>query len=373
MAIEPFTLERFTPRKPWLVIGSDPSFAAYDASLSHSHYVFALDLAMRGLRASVGHALDLAVLEQLPPRELSGVEYLCVPWTTRTQLSPLVKSFAERGKLLAYNLGKPDTPALPLVEASSGVGLAVRLLAQSGARAIRTLGVDAEVEGFEFREIATTLSLHDVLCGPLDWELPARVLVSCERRHELAYRVLEYALRRHASISVQLERLHEALERRGIAAPEALERLAIPELRGNRGRAIWLHAATLVTRDIRELWGMEIAGDERPGAAIALVDCETGKYVTPPWSLARYTGGAPWTDARHPDAALWSRYLLDAVASEHIDEDFLREEVRMGHARPSLLTQLERGEPDPRRLPFSVLRREVGTWRALVIRGQGRN
>jgi hypothetical protein len=372
VAIEPFALERFAPRKPWLVIGSDPSFAAYDASLSQSHDVFALDMAMRGLRASVGHALDLAALEQVPPRELSGIEYLCVPWTLRALASPLAKSYAERGRLLAYNLGKADNPALPLVEASSGPGIAVRLLAQSGARVIRTLGIDSDVEGFELRELATTLNLYDVLCGPLDWELPARVLVSCEPRHQLACRVLEFALRRHASISVQVERLHEALERRGIAAPESLERLAIPELRGNRGRAIWLHAATLVTRDIRELWGMEIAGEERPGAAIALIDCESGKYVTPPWSLARYADGAPWSDPLHPDAALWSRYLLDAVASEHIDEDFLKEEVRMGHARPSLLTQLERGEPDPRRLPFGVLRREVGTWKAL-IRGQGRN
>ena len=377
MAIEPFALERFTPRKPWLVVGGDPSFAAYDASLSSSHDVFALDMAMRGLRASVGHALDLPALEQVPARELSGVEYLSVPWTGRALLSPLVNSYAQRGRLLAYNLGKTDNPALPTVEATSGPGIAVRLLAQSGARVIRTLGLDSDVEGFEFRELATTLNLYDVLCGPLDWELPARVLVSGEPRHELACRVLEYALRRHASISVQVERLHDALERRGIAAPdpplsEGLERLAIPELRGNRGRAIWLHGATLLTRDIRELWGMEIAGEERPGAGIALIDCENGRFTTPPWTLPRYTDKAPWNDALHPDAALWSRYLLDAVAGEHIDEDLVREEIAKGHARASLLAQLERGQPDPRRLPFGVLRREVGPWKAL-IRGQGRN
>ena len=368
MAIEPFTLERFTPRKPWLVVGSDPSFAAYDASLSQSHDVFALDLAMRGLRARVGHALDLAAVERVAPRELSGVEYLCVPWSAQARSSPLVKSFAERGKLLAYNLGKAESPALPRVDGvHSPAGLAVRLLAQSGARSIRTVGVDSG------SEIPETLNLYDVLCGPLDWELPARVLVSCEPRHELAYRVLEYALRRHASISVQVERLHEALERRGIAAPEPLERLAIPELRGNRGRAIWLHAAALVTRDVRELWGMDIAGEERPGSAIAVVDCETGKFVTPPWNLARYADRTPWTDPLHPDAALWSRYLLDAVNGSFISEDLVRDEAQAGHVRKSVLAQLERGEPDPRRLPFAVLRRELGTLKTLLIRGQGRN
>jgi hypothetical protein len=360
VAIEPFTLERFTPRKPWLVLGTDPSLAAYDPSLSRSHDVFALDEAMRGMRASVGHAESAAVLEGFSARELAGIEHLCMPAGTDVESSPIAKSFADRGRLLSYD-----------PEWGSGAAAAVRLLAQSGARSIRTLGIDKG----PFGEIATTLNHYDVLCGPLDWELPARVLVDTKAWQALPYRVLAYAIRRHASISVQVERLDEALERRGIAAPEPLQRLAIPELRGHRGRAIYLDAALLLRRDIRELWGMELAGHEIAGSSVALIDCESGKTVTPPSAPARYVDTTPWTDPLHPDAAVWSRYLLDAVTKEEIEEELVREEISKGNARASLLAQLEKDEADPRRLPFGVLRREVGLFKAFktLIRGQGRN
>lgn len=353
MAIEPFTLERFTPRKPWLVLGADPSLAAYDPTLSRSHDVFALDEAMRGMRASVGHATSAALLERIPPRELAGIEYLCMPSGAEVESSAIAKSFAARGRLLSYD-----------PEGASGAAAAVRLLAQSGARAIRTLGVDTNES--QFRDIAATLNLYDVLCGPLDWELPARVLVETRAWQALPYRVLACAIRRHASISVQVERLDEALDRRGIAVPEPQQRLAIPELRGNRGRAIYVDAAVLLERDIRELWGMELTGSAIAGSSVAVIDCETGRYVTPPSSPPRYASSTPWTDPLHPDAAAWSRYLLDAVTREQIEEELIREEIRQGHARASLLAQLETNEADPRRLPFGVLRREVGTFKLLL-------
>jgi hypothetical protein len=387
VAIEPFALERFTPRKPWLVLDKGPSFAVYDAELSRSHDVFALDHAMRGLRARVGHARDAGVLGELAPRELFGIEYLCMPWDPQLLSSPLAKTFAERGRLLSYNLSRPHDPTLPLVEGvSSGAAAATRLLAQSGAHAIRTLGVDLEADDARSAEIAATLNLYDVLCGPLDWELPAQVFVSATPGQELAYRVLEYSIWRHASISVQVERLDEALERRGIAVPAAAQRLAIPALRGNRGRAIYLESAMLVLRDIRALWSFDLDGRSVAMAGnqtgVMVFDCEAPQPDTPEtrnpalpqaWnSLERYDrqatcllqfapSGPPWLDPLHPHAALWSRYLLEAVHSEHIEEDAVMEEVRKGHARASLLAQLERGEPDPRRLPFSVLRRDRGT------------
>jgi hypothetical protein len=131
----------------------------------------------------------------------------------------------------------------------------------------------------------------------------------------------------------------------------------------------------LVQRDIRELWGLDLTGAEVAGASVALIDCEAGTYVTPPGHFERYVDSTPWTDPLHRDAAVWSRYLLDAVTQEQIDEDVVREEIRKGNARASLLAQLETNEADPRRLPFSVLRREVGIFRSLktLIRGQGRN
>lgn len=479
--VQPFNLRITggpTAQKPWLVLGKGPSFAKYHSGLADMHNVFALNHAMRGTRALVGHAADIEVFDHLKIGDLSGIEYLCVPWIPHVrqkrpfypgksffgpgprtlieycQANQVLQEFLQRARLLSYNLSSaPKTrrdASLPTVDAYTfSAAIAVRLLAQSGATEVRTLGIDGgnayssafrDVEPMtklqtiqanfdsQFLEISKTMNQFSFVSGPLDWKVPARVFVGCMPEQELAYRVLEYSIKSHASISVTVERLHEAIERRGIhvplprapkdrgRTPFSFQRFAIPALRDYCGRAIYLDSDMLVLRDIRSLWAFDMGEHQMVSAAqptdsgrppqfsVMLIDCgrlpwsvdeivrglDAGRYTyeqlmhematVSSWSaalpeawnslekfdadttcLVHFTDmdGQPWLNPLHRFGSLWSRYLLSALKTGAIAESFVAEEVAKGNVRPSLLVQVSTGQSDPRRLPFSVLRRDL--------------
>jgi len=461
--------------EPWLVLGKGPTASSYSASLAHTHQVFALNHAMRGCRAKVGHAVDIEVFDDFTDDDLAGVEYLCLPWIPHARLfrplypgkvffgpgaltlpqhcaqRPLLARYQAAGRLLSYNLcsapAARHNPALLNIEGRSfSAAIAVRLLAEAGARTIHTLGVDggsAYAASFadiaaqrrlqtaqtsfdsQFQEIADSIRRFGLHCGPLDQQIPAQVFVGCMPEQDLAYRVLEYSIHRHASISVQVQRLHTAIAMQCLAVPQprdlanrgrtpfSFQRFAIPALCGHQGRAIYLDSDMLVLRDLRPVWGFPLGqrqlasvasppGSSRaPQFSVMLLDCArlpwrieslvaqldagTLSYqalmhdmatvphweaaLPPHWnsleeydpaetSLVHFTdmNGQPWLNPLHPHAALWCRYLLDAVAERAIPETLIAEEVQRGHIRPSLLVQLARGEPNPLRLPYRVLR-----------------
>jgi hypothetical protein len=92
----------------------------------------------------------------------------------------------------------------------------------------------------------------------------------------LPVKVLEYSIRKHASMSVEAIPLH----RSGIEipiprdtkqqprTPFTFQRFLIPALTGNRGRAIYLDSDMQVFKDIRALWTLPFMG------ADLLVVCE---------------------------------------------------------------------------------------------------
>lgn len=489
--IRPFgEAPRLTSDTPWLLLGKGPSAAHYFPELAHQHPVFALNHAMRGVAATIGHAVDIEVFDDLGEADLTRVEYLCLPWVPHVRLwrplyagktlfgpgsltlpqyckrNPLLESYRRRGRLLAYNLASsaPERrhPALPTIHGKTfSAALAVRLLAQAGVRRIRTLGVDGGSEysavfadiasrrklqtaqtnfDIQFTEIAETMHHEGLDFGPLDQQIPARVFVGCMPEQDLAYQVLEYSIHRHSSVSVTVERLHCAIAAQGIIVPVprhpanrgrtpfSFQRFAIPALCGRQGRAIYLDSDMLVLQDLRRLWAFPLGELQMASAAppptsrrppqfsVMLLDCERLPWdvaelvaaldkgqlnytalmhemttvprweASLPWhwnSLEHYEpehtcllhftdmNGQPWLNALHPQAALWCRYLLDAMAAGHIVPSAVAENVRLGHVRPSLLTQVERGEADPLRLPFKSLARDPTRFLPVHLRGAG--
>src|SRR5207237_9139533 len=97
--------------------------------------------------------------------------------------------------------------------------------------------------------------------APLDIEAPIRIYVGATEAEMLAVKVLEYSIRKHASMSVEVFPLYQSgfeipLPRDAQNQPRppfSFQRFLIPALVGYRGRAIYLASNSLVFRDVRAL------------------------------------------------------------------------------------------------------------------------
>jgi hypothetical protein len=176
-------------------------------------------------------------------------------------------------------------------------------------------------------------------------------------------------------------------------------RFAIPSLCAYAGKAVYMDSDMLVLRDIAELWdqpfdgarilievGSRAQAERGKHAAVMLLDCERL-----PWRVSEIVAGLgtrydydalmsidpllvpgdmadripagwndldrydaqrtrnihfteirtqPWVCATHPLGHLWVDELRRLLAHNALDSAVLREEVREGHARPSLLIEL---------------------------------
>ena len=94
----------------------------------------------------------------------------------------------------------------------------------------------------------------------------ARVFVGTDRSQLLAVRVLEYSIRKHASIPVSVTPMLDLPlpepkdPRQGKRTGFSFARFAIPRLAGYQGRALYLDADMLVFADIAALWRIPFAG-----------------------------------------------------------------------------------------------------------------
>jgi hypothetical protein len=170
---------------------------------------------------------------------------------------------------------------------------ALNLLVEAGAREIRTLGVDGGASysasftdleqttllanqrssfDVQFGEFARTIRLSGISFGPLDLEVPARVYVGATEEQMLAVKLLEYSIRKHASLSVEVHPLHRAASEAAIEVPQpadpanrprtpfSFHRFLIPALAGHRGRALYLDSDMQVFKDLRALWSLPFDG-----------------------------------------------------------------------------------------------------------------
>ena len=192
---------------------------------------------------------------------------------------------------------------------------ALNLLATAGAKTVRSLGVDGgqtysqdfndlkdktllangrSTFNKQFEAIAAIISGTGVDFAPLDMEAPVRVYVATTEAQMLAVKVLEYSIRKHASLTVEVFPMHLSGveiplpkdQRNQPRTPFSFQRLIIPEIAGFRGRAIYLDSDMQVFQDIRELWTMPFNGADllaarepdasgrKPQFSVMLLDCE---------------------------------------------------------------------------------------------------
>jgi hypothetical protein len=321
---------------------------------------------------------------------------------------PVLQRFRQAGRLLWYDLSTSRIRhgSAPVVEATYfSAEAALNLLAAAGVRRVRSLGIDGGSSyspvfedlrdktllangrtsfDLQFKGFARTIIRTGLDFSPLDRPAPARVLAVFKRDEALAVAVLHHSIRRRASLTVET-----------VAVAEGSN----PSLED--GQTVILPPRAQVLGDLRGLWGETVpaldviipAGAEQGSApGLALVGPGLGQslarlasairagasadrlaghglnvrpLLSPAWipaaawdadrnAMVLYyaaDGSEPWLSRDHPLGHLWVRDLLNAVAHQHVAPRFIAEQVALGHARPSLLYQVEHGIEESLLLP----------------------
>ena len=236
-------------------------------------------------------------------------------------------------------------------------------------------------------------------------ESPARIYIGTDPSQMLAAKVFQYSVRRHASIPVSFDTMDSVTwpfpkdPKNQPLTNFSFHRFAIPKLADYQGRALYVDADMLVFRDIRELWDIPF-GDatvlyaQSPNPkrsrqfSVMLLDCERlpwdveeiiggldeGRYdykqlvsdmcivpaervqdrIPPEWNsldlyvpnqtgLLHYTHmeTQPWVSRRHKHGDVWVESLQSAITDGAVSLDEVRDAVKEGFVRPSLLHQVQ--------------------------------
>ena len=168
------------PAKPCLVLGKGPSFSRIrDVDLGE-YFVVTLNHAVREVprMADVAHMIDVDVLDGLEDRHLYNAGHFVLPMHPHVKFNatarrlpdfvaerPKLALLEEEDRLLWYNLstwGHAPEPGSPVVEVTYfSAEAAIRLLAVSGAKVIRTLGVDGGTQyAGEFKDLTPFTGGH---------------------------------------------------------------------------------------------------------------------------------------------------------------------------------------------------------------------
>lgn len=193
----------------------------------------------------------------------------------------------------------------------------------------------------------------------------------------------------------------------------SFHRFLIPEIQKFSGKAIYLDSDMIVFKDIRKLWeipfnGAELlslkeSGIKRPPAqySVLLIDCEKLKWnikeivqnldeglftykqlmqdliiaknkaytIPEDWNslenfeatktaLLHFTKvhTQPWLSAKNPLNYLWFQLLFEAIDKNTLSLDLIREHIKLGFIRPSLLWQVENRVEDSQKIPQSIIK-----------------
>lgn len=439
-------------QKPWLILGKGPSFARRSEYDLNRFYTLSLNHVVREMPVMVAHIIDYDVIDACGETLERNAEVLVMPWVPHTdgtrgtlnlgelvERNEILRRMDKQGRLLWYNLSAPfyNSQAKDLVHGSSPIvkvryfsaEAAVNLLVQSGARQVRTLGLDGGTtynrafddlkdktllngEHFrfdkQFREISRTIMKSGIDYAPLDAEgsAPVRVYVGSLEAQMLPVKVLEYSIRKHTDVAVEVHPMHrfqievpmpKKPENRP-RTPFSFQRFLIPTLADYQGRAIYVDSDMQVFKNIRHLWTMPfndaevlaVKGasdtDRRPQFSVMLLDCDSLRWdikeiverldrdelnyerlmfdmevaksirtdIPPEWnSLEHFEDGKtallhytdmptqPWVSCENKWGYLWTRDLFEAIDDGFITTDYVKDQVKKGYIRPSLLYQVK--------------------------------
>ncbi|MDB6019865.1 MAG: hypothetical protein JWR19_4354 [Pedosphaera sp.] len=282
----------------WLLLGKGPSFERRDEFDLGQFRKVSLNHVVREMLVEVASIIDLDVVADCAESIYGNAHYLLMPRHPHvkhqpseqplesffTQL-PVLERMSREGRLVWYNLSsgntEPDSPIVPTGFFNGEV--VVNLLAQLGARSIRTLGMDGGVAyashfqdldertrlanghskfDLQFDGIQRTIRRYWIDYAPLINETPVRIFIGTDESQKLGARVLEYSIRKHCPQPLSFDHM-ECVKVPPINDPHnrprtgfSFNRFAIPALAGYRGRAVYLDADMLVLRDFRELWNL---------------------------------------------------------------------------------------------------------------------
>ncbi len=327
-----FTWFRETPAaaaRPWCVLGKGPTFSRRGEFDLDAFNVLSLNHVVRELKVRVAHFMGLAACLACRDVLAGNADVVVMPRRPHVNNAPgartlaevaagdaTLSALAEADRLVWYNssLVPPygDSPVVPVEFFSAEAAIA--LLAMAGAHTVRSLGVDGgDAYAREFADLSATTRLANrrasfdkqfaaiarvirgtgVTYGPLTLETPVRVYVATTEAQMLAVKLLEYSIRKHASIAVDVVPLNETgIEiplpedpARRPRTPFSFQRFLIPQAAGYRGRAVYLDSDMQVFRDIRELWSLPMDGADllaarepggsgrRPQFSVMVLDC----------------------------------------------------------------------------------------------------
>ena len=330
--------------RPWLILGKGPSFERRAAFQLTKFSLLGLNHVCREQRVDLAHIIDVDVVSDLGDVLERNAAHVVMPWVPHvknegvglarvvkgpTVLSdrtldvlvrehPVLRRLDEQRRLLWYNLSTAKAPQglTPVVRVQFfSAEAALNMLALAGERSVRSLGIDggaqysanfADLSGTtllangrrsfdaQFAGFATTIRETGIDYAPLDIDSPVRVYVATTDAQMLSVKVLEWSIRKHASLTAEVHPMH--LYGIEIPVPQApanrprtpfsFQRFLIPALAGYRGRAIYLDSDMQVFRDIRALWTMPFgnadllaarepgASGRRPQFSVMLLNCD---------------------------------------------------------------------------------------------------
>lgn len=283
----------------------------------------------------VAHAIDLDVVTSCEDAIEHNAGVLVMPWIPHVanragdrdlgawvDAVPVLRRLDDAGRLLWYDLSttKVHRGGRPVVQARYfSAEAALSLLALAGARRVRSLGVDGGASysptfadlsdvtrlnnrhttyDLQFQGLARTIMTTGVDYAPLNISSPVKVFVGSQPEQRLSVKVLEYSIKKHASVTTEVVPLHEATitfpmpvdPRNRPRTPFSFQRFFIPELCGFKGRGIYVDSDMQVFRDIRSLWTTPFDGADllaarepgesgrRPQFSVMLLDCEALRW-----------------------------------------------------------------------------------------------
>lgn len=289
--------------RPWLMLGKGPSYAKFASANTAGYRLLALNHVVRQQPVDIAHAIDLDVVHDCADALLQNAGVLWMPshphvdctpserplWSWCSDV-PVLAQLAQEGRLAWYNASSwPEPhPRSPVVQVRFfSAEAALDALALCGAKVVRSLGVDGgnryaddfdDLRGRtllanghpsfdrQFEGFSRIIRRTGVQYSPLHIQSPVRVFVGTDATQRAGLALLEDSIRRHASVSVQIE----AIDDGGIPVPElpanrgrtgfSFSRFGIPALCGHRGRAIYLDADMQVFSDILGLWNHPMQG-----------------------------------------------------------------------------------------------------------------
>lgn len=281
------------PERPWLMLGKGPTIERRHTFDLGEYNLLSLNHVVNEVPVDVAHIIDMDVVEDCAEHLGSNCEWLVMPRYPhlRSEVNsrrleewfdyvPVLRELDERGRLVWYNLsdGRPEGRSPVIGAKGFSSEAALRILGLLGARSVRSLGIDGgRSYGASFKQFeSSTLMANGMPAFDLQFERlevlveefgidyrplvePLRIFIGTDESQIVAHRVLEYSIRKTASVPVEITPMLDFTHRMP-KDPEnkprtkfSFGRFMIPELCGYRGRALYLDADMVVFEDIAEL------------------------------------------------------------------------------------------------------------------------